>query len=249
MELLVQPAAFFVEPFFLCLKLRRKGRLDMISIILIMSLCLGPMIKIAATGLIEELPMASWKIHFNQKEIIDSLLLSALIGSIGISLSQKYGLLFYFYKFLFFTVFMTLIGLIDFKTTYVYRSTTLITALGGLLFIGIESFKSQAWPVDDLMGAFIGFSVIGLIVVLTRGMGEGDIEIAALAGLYLGTQGSVITLFFGFVLGGIVGAILLSLKSKGMKDEMAFGPYLVMGSFIAMLMGQNIIEFYLNLIY
>ena len=42
---------------------------------------------------------------------------------------------------------------------------------------------------------------------------------------------------------------LLSLKLKGMKDEMAFGPYLVMGSFIAMLMGQNIIEFYLNLIY
>ena len=101
----------------------RKGRLDMISIILIMSLCLGPMIKIAATGLIEELPMASWKIHFNQKEIIDSLLLSALIGSIGISLYQKYGLQLDFYKYLFFTVLMILIGLIDFKTTYVYRST------------------------------------------------------------------------------------------------------------------------------
>lgn len=222
----------------------------MTIIILILGLFLGYVLKVVANGLIEEQPMTKWQykgLLVKKKQVYELIFLQLLIGMIGVFLYQKYGLHLEFYQYIFFTVMMILIGFIDFKTTYVYRSTTLITGLGGVFFILCKSIQSQSWPIDALIGGLIGLVVIGLIVFLTRGMGEGDIEIAILAGLFLGTQGSLITLFFGFVLGGIAGAILLSLKSKGLKDEMAFGPYLVMGSFISMLVGHEIVSFYLNL--
>ena len=94
---------------------------------------------------------------------------------------------------------MMLIGYIDFKTTFVYRWTTFLTFMGGLFFILVESMLLKAWPIDSMIGFLIGFSVIGLIVFLTRGMGEGDIEIAALCGLFLGVIGSFLTLFLGII--------------------------------------------------
>ncbi len=170
------------------------------------------------------------------------------------SLTLLFLLLFYqkgmsleLFKLTFFTIMMVLIGYVDFKTTFVYRLTTFITFVGGLFFILLESIQLKAWPIDSIMGCLIGFIVIGLIVLLTRGMGEGDIEIASLCGLFLGTVGSILTLFFGIILGGIAGTILLTRQKKGLKDEIAFGPYLVAGAFIAMLWGNELFQWYLSL--
>lgn len=96
--------------------------------------------------------------------------------------------------------------------------------------------------IDALLGSLIGFVVIGLIVWLTGGMGEGDLEIAALCGLAVGIKGILLTLFIRFVAGGLAGMTLLALKIKEKKDEMAFGPYLVFGCFTAMIWGQTIID-------
>ena len=162
-------------------------------------------------------------------------------------LYSQYSLTINFFKYLFFMFMMILIGYIDFKTTYVYRITTLATCMGGLVFIILESLKSQIFPFDNLLGALIGFIVITLIVIVTQGMGEGDIEISTLCGLFLGIKGSILTLFLGIIFGGIGGAILLIKQSKGLKDEMAFGPYLVLGAMTSMLCGQQIFDVYLSL--
>lgn len=166
---------------------------------------------------------------------------------ITLILYSQYSLTINFFKYLFFMFMMILIGYIDFKTTYVYRITTLATCMGGLVFIILESLKSQIFPFDNLLGALIGFIVITLIVIVTQGMGEGDIEISTLCGLFLGIKGSILTLFLGIIFGGIGGAILLIKQSKGLKDEMAFGPYLVLGAMTSMLCGQQIFDVYLSL--
>ena len=77
-------------------------------------------------------------------------------------------------------------------------------------------------------------------------MGEGDIDIALVCGLFLGKKGIAITLFFGVILGGIAGIIFLIGRKKGKKDEMAFGPYLAMGAFIALMWGERIFNWYIS---
>ena len=78
-------------------------------------------------------------------------------------------------------------------------------------------------------------------------MGEGDIEIAALCGLFLGIEGVLLTLFMGIVFGGLGGVVLLLRRSKTLRDEMPFGPYLVAGAMISMIGAKEIIGFYLSL--
>ena len=56
-----------------------------------------------------------------------------------------------------------------------------------------------------------------------------------------------LTLFLGIIFGGVAGTVLLIRRKKGLKDEMAFGPYLVMGAFIAMLWGNELFQWYLGL--
>ena len=77
-------------------------------------------------------------------------------------------------------------------------------------------------------------------------MGEGDIDIALICGLFLGIKGIIVTLFIAIILGGIVAGLILIFKLKDKKAEIAFGPYLAIGGIIACLYGSSIIEMYLK---
>lgn len=157
----------------------------------------------------------------------------------------KFGLSIDTIKYIIFISLLLVIAVIDFKTTEVWTSTTLFGVGIGILFMVIDWIINKRIPVDNIIGGAIGFLVIWLIVKLTGGMGEGDIDIALICGLFLGSKGAIITLFAGVVLGGLAGVIFLIRKKKSGKDEMAFGPYLAMGAFIAMIWGEKIIDWYL----
>lgn len=157
----------------------------------------------------------------------------------------KFGLSIDTIKYIIFISLLLVIAVIDFKTTEVWTSTTLFGVGIGILFMVIDWIINKRIPVDNIIGGAIGFLVIWLIVKLTGGMGEGDIDIALICGLFLGSKGAIITLFAGIVLGGLAGVIFLIRKKKSGKDEMAFGPYLAMGAFIAMIWGEKIIDWYL----
>lgn len=160
----------------------------------------------------------------------------------------KFGFTLSLFKFCLFTSLLIVIGFIDFETKYVYNSTVVFGVIAGVGFAALEWVETKAIPWNYIVGAFIGFGVIYLIVVLTRGMGEGDIDIALICGLFLGVKGILVTLFLAIVLGGIVAGIILILKLKDRKAEIAFGPYLAIGAIIACLYGQYLTDFYLNIL-
>ena len=83
-----------------------------------------------------------------------------------------------------------------------------------------------------------------LIVILTHGIGEGDIDIALICGLFLGGKGIVVTLFMAIILGGIVAGLILTFKLKDRKDKIAFGPYLAIGGIITCLYGSSLTIIY-----
>ena len=106
-----------------------------------------------------------------------------------IAIYLKFGFTLNLFKFCLFASLLIVIGFIDFKTKYVYNSTVVFGVVSGILFAVLEWMETKSIPWNYIAGAFIGFGIIYLIVILTRGMGEGDIDIALICGLFLGIKG------------------------------------------------------------
>jgi leader peptidase (prepilin peptidase)/N-methyltransferase len=93
-----------------------------------------------------------------------------------------------------------------------------------------------------------GFFFIIWAVSRGKWMGFGDVKFAILMGLLLGFSNVLVALFLAFFFGAIIGVILMIGKKKGLKSEIPFGPFLILGTFISLFWGQQIVQWYLNLI-
>lgn len=76
-----------------------------------------------------------------------------------------------------------------------------------------------------------------------RGMGLGDVKFAVWGGMIVGMKLNLIWLFLSFLTGGVVGIILILGKRAGLKDQIAFGPFLVVSIALTLLFGEKIIMF------
>jgi prepilin signal peptidase PulO-like enzyme (type II secretory pathway) len=80
-----------------------------------------------------------------------------------------------------------------------------------------------------------------------RGMGFGDVKFALGMGILLGWPRALIALLLAFWLGALVGTLFLVFKVKKMKDKIAFGPFLIIGTGIALVFGNYLWSAYLRL--
>lgn len=116
-----------------------------------------------------------------------------------------------------------------------------------LLIIGRILSPLDPWW-DSIVGAAVGFGLLLLIAVVSKGgMGGGDIKLFLLIGLVLGTVDTLVTLFLASVIGMIAGIIVLKMKGKGRKTPVPFGPSIVVAAIIVYFYGQQLIDMYLNL--
>lgn len=102
--------------------------------------------------------------------------------------------------------------------------------------------------VDFLYGALVSGGFIALLVLVTKGkgMGMGDIKLSFLLGFVLGLQGAIVGLAAAFVLGAIVGTILVITKIKKMKSSIPFGPFLIAGFYFALFYADKFVSWYLK---
>jgi leader peptidase (prepilin peptidase)/N-methyltransferase len=95
--------------------------------------------------------------------------------------------------------------------------------------------------------AWLGLLLIHLIS--PSGMGFGDVRLAFLLGLFLGwlSYSHVVSgLFLGFLLGAVIGVILVVLRLRSRSDHVPFGPFLAAGSALAVLVGDPVIRVWLG---
>ena len=96
------------------------------------------------------------------------------------------------------------------------------------------------------LGAGIALAIMGLIYALSRGgMGDGDVRLSPLLGMHLGwlNPGIVpIGLFFGFILGAVVGVAAMTFGEAGRKTAVPFGPFLAVGTVLAVFVGQDAVD-------
>lgn len=115
------------------------------------------------------------------------------------------------------------------------------------LIIGRILSPLEPWW-DSLVGAAIGFSILLLIAVISKGgMGGGDIKLFLLIGLVLGTIDTLLTLFLASFIGMIIGLIVLKISGKGRKTPVPFGPSIAIAAIIVYFYGEQIIDAYFNL--
>jgi leader peptidase (prepilin peptidase) / N-methyltransferase len=76
-----------------------------------------------------------------------------------------------------------------------------------------------------------------------RGMGFGDVKFAFFMGLVLGYPNIIVGLYIAFLTGAIVGCILILWRKKKLKGaSIPFGPFLVLGTILAMFGGDFILQ-------
>jgi leader peptidase (prepilin peptidase)/N-methyltransferase len=105
--------------------------------------------------------------------------------------------------------------------------------------------------VRGLIAAAVLYAFYWILAILPRGMGGGDVKLAPLLGLYLGWLGwssVAVGAFAGFLLGGLVGVALLATRRGGRRSRIAFGPYMLAGTLLAIFLATPIADWYASLL-
>lgn len=108
-------------------------------------------------------------------------------------------------------------------------------------------------PMDLLkavMGMVLSVSFFGGLWLLTkgRGMGLGDVKLVGPLALLLGWPNILVGLFMAFVGGAVTGMIMIAMGKRKMGQVLPFGPFLVMGTVVALVFGDQLVTWYLGMI-
>jgi leader peptidase (prepilin peptidase) / N-methyltransferase len=102
-------------------------------------------------------------------------------------------------------------------------------------------------PERLIAGAAAGAFLLLFALAYPRGMGMGDVKLVAVLGLYLGRSvgvALVIALLAGVLVGALLGARVGVHEAR--KTAVPFGPMLALGGIAAVLVGADIVDWYLR---
>ena len=103
---------------------------------------------------------------------------------------------------------------------------------------------------DSIVGAFVGFGVLFLIAIVSKGgMGGGDIKLFFVIGVVLGWVPTLLTLFLASIIGTVIGVISLKRTKQGRKTPIPFGPSIAIAAIIAYFYGELLVDWYVNLFF
>lgn len=115
------------------------------------------------------------------------------------------------------------------------------------VYLDIGRFAWAAW----LGGLLFSGTLFALAVIKPGGMGMGDVKIAVVLGTFLGAV-SLLHVLAGFILatlcGGLHGGLKMVLTKGPERRKFPFGPALMLGTWIALVWGAPIVNWYLDII-
>jgi leader peptidase (prepilin peptidase)/N-methyltransferase len=144
---------------------------------------------------------------------------------------------------------LIVIAVIDLKHQLILNKIVYPVALVAMILnFFIRDLYSLHNFLFGLLGGAVGFLILFLpALIYSKGMGWGDVKMAALIGLMVGFPNVIVAVFGGIIIGGVIAIILLVTKTKTRKEGIPFGPYLSLGTIVTMLWGTQIIHWYLRL--
>ena len=131
----------------------------------------------------------------------------------------------------------------DCKEQLLYDEVSTVLMLTGVIY---AYYFGNLW--DAVQGAMATVVIMLVIYWASRGgMGFGDVKLAFVLGVWLGLEQSLLCLLLAFILGGVVGVVLLLTGLKTRKDAIPFGPYLCVSGWVSLLCGKELIAWYWSL--
>ncbi len=150
-----------------------------------------------------------------------------------------------FIKYSLLSALLLVVAAIDLEHQLIPNRLVLIALAWGLVWQTLQ--PELTWPTA-LAGTALGGGVLFLLALVSRGgMGGGDIKLMVVLGFILGPAPTILALFAAFLTGSVVGVGLLAAGKVRRRDPVPFGPFLVLGTYAAVLYGQEIIGWYLRL--
>ncbi len=146
--------------------------------------------------------------------------------------------------------FLILIFVYDLKH-YIIPDFANFSLIGiSFFYLTLLSFLESSWEMffSGLFSALGVFLFFFLLFYFTKGkgMGFGDVKFVVFMGFFLGFPNILVALFISFFLGAIIGLALISIKKKKIKSQVPFAPFLIVGTLVAFLFGERIVDFYLT---
>lgn len=107
---------------------------------------------------------------------------------------------------------------------------------------------SEPWW-DAYLGAIVGFTLLFLIAVISRGgMGGGDVKYFGTLGLFIGVKGVILTLILASFIGLLYGLVMRFRKKLEKKQAIPFGPFIGIAALISYVYANDVWQWYINLL-
>lgn len=142
-----------------------------------------------------------------------------------------------------FTIFLLAFAVIDIKTRLVPNKLLLVAGAVTIIWL---FFTGSV--VSGLLGGWVGFSLFGVIYLLSRGkVGAGDVKLAGLVGLMAGFPLVLLALLLALLTGSMVIGALLAFKRVKTTGSIPYAPFLCSGGIITLWAGNWLIGWYWGL--
>ena len=122
-----------------------------------------------------------------------------------------------------------------------------MTVGGSILFFIFSFFNPTVRTVDALLtgsAAFLLFWGIYFFYLKVRkieGLGQGDIKMVLLLGLFLGVNKFIVAVLIASLSGLIVGVFIILTRKKNFQYALPFGTFLGLGSYISLFWGNYLL--------
>src|SRR5574344_250770 len=132
---------------------------------------------------------------------------------------------------------------IDFKYQLIPDETDIVIILCGVINL---IFNLSNWW-NFLLGAVIGgaifyfLNLLALLIFKKEGMGFGDVKLMASLGFLFGIKNILVITLVSFIIGSIIGIIIMIIKRKEKEEYIAFGPFIVISSLSLMFVKADVI--------
>lgn len=135
---------------------------------------------------------------------------------------------------------------IDYKLQIIPNRLNLTIFEVGIIFAFLYGLSNVAITINMLLGMLAGGGIFLLITLIgglfygKEAMGFGDVKIMGALGLVFGLSDIIMISVLSFLLGAVISIVLLVTKKKGTDEYIPFGPFIIIATFIVMLVPHNI---------